>query len=751
MWFKNLGVKMKLLLSFGAVIILAVALAVFAYSSLSTISESYQNKLDFSQQRVQTILQISNGVMDYRRLTTEIRADSGNVTALTNHRNYNTAIYDRLQNEIDNYLLLSRNDDVLTVFQTNSLVDKADELKAILFQYRRDLVEPNIAFGLEGNLTAITANTAALGNLASYLNATIEEMEKFEIALSYELRDSTASLAASYRTTFVIVSIFIVIISVALALIVAELVRKPMMQLVDVADNVAKGNLNVNIAAKTKDEVGKLAYSFSNVVAVINNLVKELDLLSQADDAGNTDARINLTRFSGAYKDVASEINRLYSDMTAETMSVLDVLTQFGQGNFAADIPKKPGKKAIMNTSLNAMRNEISSVNSDIQTLVQGALVGDLSVRANAARYKGEWANIVNGLNKLMEEIVAPISETGNVLTLVAQGKFDQRITGNYKGEFLVLKNAVNGTITNMVSYISEISTILNALANNDLNQSITREYVGEFAAIKDAMIHIIETLNKVISEMSTSAEQISAGARMISDSSMSLATGSMTQSNSVSALNNSIVSINESTGRNADNAKNAENLSEESRENAARGDEDMKNMLLSMEGIKESSSKITAINKTISDIAFQTNLLALNASVEAARAGEHGRGFAVVADEVRSLASRSQKAARETTALIQESIARVNEGTKTAEQTAEALQTIVNNVAKVADIIKGISAASSEQANAINMVTKELASITDVAHQTTAASQEAAAAAQELTSQSDMMHSLASVFKMKK
>jgi methyl-accepting chemotaxis protein len=750
-WFKNLKVKVKLSISFGVVIVLAIVLAVFAYSSLSTISSSYQNKLEYSQQRVQEILQISTDVMDLRRLNAVVRADNGNVTELSTHRTYSNGIYDEINARVTEYLRLVRNDYAISSQQSNLLINKMQAFQTLLSQYRTNLLERNIAFAIAGDTASIVANNAANAQLSADVDAAISEMEKFEIALSYELRDETAAQAATYRTLFVFISIIIVLLSIALALIISELIRKPLMQLVDVAENVSKGNLNVNINTLMTDEVGTLATSFSRVVDVINNLVKELDLLSQADDAGNTDARINLSLFSGTYKNVASDINRLYSDMTEESMRLLNVLAEFGRGNFTADIPKMPGKKAIMNTSLDAMRNEISSISNDIQKLVKGALVGDLSVRADASRYMGEWANIVNGLNQLMEEIVAPITETGNVLTQVAQGKFDQRIVGNYKGEFLSLKNAVNSTMSNMVSYISEISEILNALANNDLNQSITREYVGEFAAIKDAMVHIIETLNKVIGEMSTSAEQISAGARMISDSSMALATGSMTQSNSVSALNNSIVSINESTGRNADNAKNAENLSEESRVNATKGDEDMKNMLLSMESIKESSNKITAINKTIQDIAFQTNLLALNASVEAARAGEHGRGFAVVADEVRLLASRSQNAAKETTALIEESISRVNEGTKTAEQTAEALKAIVGNVAKVADIIKGISAASTEQADSINMVTIELAKITDVAHSTTAASEEAAAAAEELTSQSDMMHSLASVFKMRK
>jgi len=228
------------------------------------------------------------------------------------------------------------------------------------------------------------------------------------------------------------------------------------------------------------------------------------------------------------------------------------------------------------------------------------------------------------------------------------------------------------------------------------------------------------------------------------------LAKGATDQASSIEELNATIQMINDNIQQNASSAREADKLSDNSKTNAAKGNEDMDLMLKSMEGIKGSSAKIANIIRVIDDIAFQTNLLALNAAVEAARAGEHGRGFTVVADEVRNLAAKTQVSARETSGLIEDTINKVDEGTRIAGQTAGALKTIVNNVAEVADIISSISKASDEQALAIGQVMIGINQVTEVVQTNSATSEEAASAAQELASQSDVLKDMVSSFKNK-
>jgi methyl-accepting chemotaxis protein len=275
-----------------------------------------------------------------------------------------------------------------------------------------------------------------------------------------------------------------------------------------------------------------------------------------------------------------------------------------------------------------------------------------------------------------------------------------------------------------------------------------------QLASDKDQLGHALRgmtaNLNEVLTRVSEAGEHIASCALQVADSSHSLSQSATEAAASMEEITASMTEMASQTGLNAENAEQANKLSDSARSGAAQGAELMEKMLAAIWDINASSEDISKIIRVIDEIAFQTNLLALNAAVEAARAGQHGKGFAVVAEEVRTLAARSAKAAKETAELIENSVAKTRNGTELADKTAVALQAIVDGSTKVSDLVAEISMASNEQAQGFSQVNLGLNQIDGVTQQNTANAEESAAAAQELSGQAERMQQLLARFTLK-
>nr|MBF0223803.1 methyl-accepting chemotaxis protein [Desulfobulbaceae bacterium] len=235
-------------------------------------------------------------------------------------------------------------------------------------------------------------------------------------------------------------------------------------------------------------------------------------------------------------------------------------------------------------------------------------------------------------------------------------------------------------------------------------------------------------------------SEQVGAAAGQVSSSAQSLAEGASEQAAALEETSASMEEMTSMTRQNSDNASQADSLMREALSVINTADKSMDEMSTSMEEISTASQETSRIVKTIDEIAFQTNLLALNAAVEAARAGEAGAGFAVVADEVRNLAMRAADAAKNTAALIEGIVTKVNSGKAIVTKTNSAFKEVAESSAKVGSLVGEISAASKEQSTGFGQISQAITQMDSVTQQNSATAEESAAASEELNAQAAVM-----------
>lgn len=236
---------------------------------------------------------------------------------------------------------------------------------------------------------------------------------------------------------------------------------KPLNNIKVAANELANGNLNVNLVYEREDEIGALSNAFINLASTFKLLINEINSMSESFNNGDLDVKIDENKFVGDYRVVVNKINTAFTNQVEDVLIILGYMNEIGRGNFDVQVKSFPGKKAMANTIIGEVLNNFKAISNSIHYLIDAATKGNLKANANDSLYNGDWQKLIQELNALLSAVAEPVNDVNIVLAELSKGNFNINISKEYFSDFNLMKISLTRMTDNIGSYISEISDVL--------------------------------------------------------------------------------------------------------------------------------------------------------------------------------------------------------------------------------------------------------------------------------------------------
>ncbi|MCI8563568.1 MAG: methyl-accepting chemotaxis protein [Lachnospiraceae bacterium] len=366
---------------------------------------------------------------------------------------------------------------------------------------------------------------------------------------------------------------------------------------------------------------------------------------------------------------------------------------------------------------------------------------------------------VVLALQIFARRLIVKVADKISESLAIASKRLSSLSVGDLKEEVLladsneeaeVLTTALSKTVGSLASYIDDITAYLGLLSSGDYSGEVTGRFDGDFVAIQEALSSITISLNNTMYRINEASYAVSSNSSETSEYAKKLYDGSTEQTAALERLNSKIAMIMQKIDEIDENASHVKRSADVAEQRVEDGKRQMDDMLVTMDSIHCDMQEIITISQLIEEIASQTGLLALNASIEAARAGEAGKGFAVVAQQISVLSDQTAEALDKTSEIIGKASKSIEQGMRTANETAESFLAIKEAAADFSGISDNMAHITVEQKEAMEMVSDEVGTVLEIADTNQGLAKETDETASLSLKQAEELEQIVSAVKLK-